>query len=359
MFRLCSQLYKAPNIHHCYHTFSTSTKPGLIIDIDGVLTRGSKVLECAKNGIQKLTEESNFVYPVVFLTNGSSSSKSEKAEFLKDLLKVNIKSDQVVLVNTPLKQFTSWHQKSIFFAGQPLGLREMTKNLGFMHPVFLEDFQRDLPMFDVIDHRKRSNLAHGTLPLHLPSYVPIDGIIIANTPVNWEAHAQLILDLLATHGNLKNIQSEPQLPLIACNPDFTWAAEYHLPRIACGSFVFMLSAIYQELVGKKLEIQWCGKPTKLTYDYAKAKLYDQAEALSCDISDIYGIGDNVDVDVVGANDNGMHSVLVCTGIYKNDEILLKQKKLINSKISSVKSMITADFVVRDIEIFINHILEEQ
>ena len=336
---------------------STNKSFGLLVDIDGVLIRGSRTIEGTVEGFKKLADgQGNLIKPVVFLTNGSYRSEEAKAEELSEKLNVNISGDQIVLVNTPLRTFTSWHHKNVFFAGQGSSLCQAARDLGFTKPVVMADVVRDIPMFDVISHRKRLALTSGVLPTELPSYLPVEGIVIANTPVGWDAHVQFLLDLLLTNGELRN-SSKTQLPLIACNPDLVWASEYHLPRIANGAFVHMLAALYKEMSGRELEVTWCGKPTQLTYNYALETLARDAARLGVQLDGVYGIGDNVDVDVVGANSNGVTSVLVCSGLYRNKGLDFERKVTVKSKRDSVTTPITADYATKNIGRFIDYLMD--
>lgn len=337
---------------------SLSSSFGLLVDIDGVLIRGARTIPGTVKGFQKLSDgKGNLTHPVVFLTNGSYRSEAAKAEELSEKLNVNIRGDQIVLVNTPLRMFTDWHDRNVFFAGQGSSLCSTARDLGFKNPVVLKDIVRDIPMFDVISHRNRIALKSGVLPDELPDYMPIEGIVIANTPVNWDAHVQFLLDLLLTRGQLRaSDKKSSQLPLIACNPDLVWASEYHLPRLACGAFVHMLAPLYEEMSGRELEVTWIGKPTEVTYKYALNSLREQAASLGQQLSEVYGIGDNVDVDVVGANNNGLNSVLVCTGLYKNEKIDLTRNVTVRSKRASVVEPITADYAASNIGRFIDHLL---
>lgn len=331
---------------------------GLIVDIDGVLIRGARTIPGTVEGFKKLSDGSgNLKHPVVFLTNGSYRSELAKAEELSEKLKVNIREDQIVLVNTPLRTFTEWHDRNVFFAGQGSSLCTTAKDLGFKNPVVLADVVRDIPMFNVISHRKRLALNSGVLPDILPDYLPIHGIVIANTPVDWEAHVQFLLDLLLTRGELRASNKNSQLPLIACNPDLVWASEYHLPRLACGAFVHMLAALYKEMSGRELEVTWCGKPTEVTYKYALNMLQRQAAGLGQQIDKVYGIGDNVDVDVMGANNHNLNSVLVCSGLYKNESLDFTRNLTVQSKRASVTEPITAHYAASTIGRFIDHILQ--
>ena len=296
-----------------------------------------------------------FSVPVVFLTNGSDVSEANKAEMLSVRLGVDIREDQVVLVNSPLRVFESWHERSVLFSGQG-DVEGLARSFGFSKPTSVESLLKDLPMLDIVDHNKRPKMGKGVLPNDLPDYVPFGGVVITNTPIEWEIQTQVILDVLMTGGGLRSYSDTP-LPLLACNPDLVWAAEYHLPRLANGAFVHSLCALYTELTGKVLDVTWCGKPTEVTYDYAKARLQSQADKLGVELGQIYGVGDNVDVDIVGANNAGLKSVLVCSGLYKNQDLVLEKGMSVPSKLASRTENVHCDFIAKDIGVFIHHLIE--
>lgn len=72
----------------------------------------------------------------------------------------------------------------------------------------------------------------------------------------------------------------------------------------------------KEAYETEFDICTFGKPSKLTFEYAKKIVDDQAERLGVEISDYFMIGDNPAGDILGANEMGWKSILVRTGIYK-------------------------------------------
>ena len=74
---------------------------------------------------------------------------------------------------------------------QGSSLKSLAGDLGFTRPVTVQDVTRDLPMFDVMSHRKRLALKSGVIPASLPPYLPIEGIVITNTPLEWEVQVHI------------------------------------------------------------------------------------------------------------------------------------------------------------------------
>lgn len=54
--------------------------------------------------------------------------------------------------------------------------------------------------------------------------------------------------------------------VITSNPDVTYACVYPVPRLTMGAFSRSLETVYQYATGKKLDIQYLGKPYKPIFD---------------------------------------------------------------------------------------------
>lgn len=103
-----------------------------------------------------------------------------------------------------------------------------------------------------------------------------------------------------------------------------------------GAYHIALKSVYKEVVGSELEYENMGKPHKITYDYVKSLL--------C-VDRIFCIGDNQLSDILGiilsfqliwlfffknlgANNAGLDSVLVKTGLYSGNEKLIVHPKYV-------------------------------
>ena len=67
--------------------------------------------------------------------------------------------------------------------------------------------------------------------------------------------------------------------------------------------------------GQPINVVSYGKPSQLSFEYAKKVLDKQAEEYDVEISKYYMIGDNPKGDILGSNLMGWESILVETGIY--------------------------------------------
>jgi len=57
------------------------------------------------------------------------------------------------------------------------------------------------------------------------------------------------------------------------NNDITYADRFRLNRLAFGPFTYSLQRAAKDLYNDTLDLHICGKPSKLTYDYASKKLH--------------------------------------------------------------------------------------
>lgn len=330
----------------CYSTSKENTASfGLIFDIDGVLVRGKQVLPGVSDTFKnKLTnQEGKFIVPTVFVTNAGNSLASDKALQLSEWLGVEVREDQVVMSHTPIKMLHKYHNKHTFISGQG-PMEEIGKRLGFSKVVTVDSIRHAHPLLDCVDHRRRvssKDLKTGkVVPTPLST---IEAIAIIGEPVRWETNLQLILDLLLTNGNPNHLPASvpyPHIPVIASNMDLLWMSEASIPRFGHGTFLVCLESLYKKITGYDLIYDYLvGKPCELTYQYAVQLLLKQVSQPQ-QLTTLYGIGDNINTDIFGANlyneylsgkpsprlpTNGRpefvkfcRSVLVKTGVFNNE-----------------------------------------
>jgi HAD superfamily hydrolase (TIGR01456 family) len=283
------------------------------------------------------------------------------------------------MAHSPLKMFKSFHKKHCLISGQG-PIVDIAKYLGFTRLTTIEDLRQSFPNLDVVDHKRRL-VAPCALGRYFP---PIESIVLFGEPVRWETSLQLILDVLLTDGKLDHEEDKkqegkvegpnltmpyPHLPILACNMDLVWMSEANMPRFGHGTFLHCLEQIYHKLSGYELKYTaLVGKPTELTYMYAEQCLHQHSKAIDIksNIKRIYAIGDNIDTDISGANLYDLHikknkqkprlvqqqgnqnsltttfdadidslineskiasisSILVCTGVYRANNIINSNK----------------------------------
>lgn len=342
---------------------------GILFDVDGVLARGSTPLSAAQQAIRLLEdEEGHLKVPVAFVTNACNRS-NDKAAQIQKWLNIQVTPDQVIHAPTPARLLTEFHDKHVLVVGQE-HRAEIAKDIGFTNVCTIEDVQRAYPLLDMVDHEHRNAVATGSHPDDT-SFPPVEAVLLIGEPTHWEGHLQLLVDLLLTEGvpnsshTPKTVLNVKQLPVIACNMDLVFMHQACMPRFGHGAFLVCLEALYKKITGKDLEYRaLIGKPCEITYRYAEHVIGDVARRLGITrpIRKLYFVGDNPNVDIVGANlydrylkraqqnrDNGnmceddhsdhlpisrsipkgvnlyqqtvrsMESLLVGTGVYKHEE----------------------------------------
>jgi len=172
--------------------------------------------------------------------------------------------------------------------------------------VTIEEIQDAYPTLDVVSHNNRKKLMEqGYKQKQIPR---VEAIVLIGEPVNWESHLQLLVDLLITNGEPNHCPKsypEVHLPILVCNTDLVFMAEACMPRLAHGSFLVCLESLYERITGNKLiYTAIIGKPSEVTYRFAEHTIAikrRQMGYVNTPLRKLYFIGDNPEVDIVGAN----------------------------------------------------------
>ncbi|XP_058511794.1 haloacid dehalogenase-like hydrolase domain-containing 5 [Ochotona princeps] len=325
---------------------------GFLLDIDGVLVRGHRVIPAALEAFHKLRNaQGQLRVPVVFVTNAGNILQHGKAKELSDLLGCKVDPDQVILSHSPLKLFSQYHDKRMLVSGQG-PLVENAQALGFRNVVTVDQLRAAFPVLDMVDLERRPK----TTSLPRNDFPAIEGVLLLGEPVRWETNLQLIMDVLLSNGNPGTglaTDPYPHLPVLASNMDLLWMAEAKMPRFGHGTFLLCLETIYRKVTGRELRYEGLmGKPSILTYQYAEELIRQQAERRGwvAPIRKLYAVGDNPMSDVYGANlfhrylqtakrdgsealgAGGLQkqqppatqsciSILVCTGVYSPRDVV--------------------------------------
>ncbi|NWY75146.1 HDHD5 hydrolase, partial [Erithacus rubecula] len=276
---------------------------GFLLDVDGVLVRGSQPLPAARRAFQRLADGGGRLrVPVVFLTNAGNCLPSAKAQELSRALQLQVSPEQVILSHSPLQLFRQFHQRCVLVDGQG-PVEENARNLGFKHVVTIEALRKAYPLLDMVDLSRRPK----ELPPPTTGFPTIEGVVLFGEPVRWETSLQLITDVLLSNGSpgaeLQDVPY-PHLPVLACNMDLLWMAEAKMPRLGHGTFLLCLESIYKKVTGRELKYEaLIGKPSPVTYRYAQHLIQQQAEkqGWKTPIQHLYAVGDNPMSDIYGAN----------------------------------------------------------
>ncbi|XP_054326034.1 haloacid dehalogenase-like hydrolase domain-containing 5 isoform X2 [Pongo pygmaeus] len=289
----------------CYAVGPAQSPPtfGFLLDIDGVLVRGHRVIPAALEAFRRLVNsQGQLRVPVVFVTNAGNILQHSKAQELSALLGCEVDADQVILSHSPMKLFSEYHEKRMLVSGQG-PVVENAQGLGFRNVVTMDELRMAFPLLDMVDLERRLK----TTPLLRNDFPRIEGVLLLGEPVRWETSLQLIMDVLLSNGSPGAglaTPPYPHLPVLASNMDLLWMAEAKMPRFGHGTFLLCLEAIYQKVTGKELRYEGLmGKPSILTYQYAEDLIRRQAErrGWAAPIRKLYAVGDNPMSDVYGAN----------------------------------------------------------
>nr|XP_036870825.1 haloacid dehalogenase-like hydrolase domain-containing 5 isoform X2 [Manis javanica] len=265
---------------------------GFLLDVDGVLVRGHKVIPAALGAFRRLVNSHGQLrVPVVFVTNSGNVLQHSKAQELSALLGFKVEPDQVILSHSPMKLFSQFHRKRMLVTGQG-PLLENACGLGFENVVTVDELRMAFPGLDMVDLQRRPT----TMPLPRNDFPAIEGVLLLGEPVRWETSLQLIMDVLLSNGNPGTglaAAPYPHLPILASNMDLLWMAEAKIPRFGHGTFLLCLEAIYQKLTGRELRYEGLmGKPSVLTYQYAEDLIGLQAarRGWAAPIRRLYAVG---------------------------------------------------------------------
>ncbi|XP_026302919.1 haloacid dehalogenase-like hydrolase domain-containing 5 isoform X2 [Piliocolobus tephrosceles] len=280
---------------------------GFLLDIDGVLVRGHRVIPAALEAFRRLmNSQGQLRVPVVFVTNAGNSLQHSKAQELSALLECEVDADQVILSHSPMKLFSEYHEKRMLVSGQG-PVVENAQGLGFRNVVTMDELRMAFPLLDMVDLERRLK----TTPLPRNDFPPIEGVLLLGEPVRWETSLQLIMDVLLSNGSPGTglaTPPYPHLPILASNMDLLWMAEAKMPRFGHGTFLLCLETIYQKVTGKELRYEGLmGKPSILTYQYAQDLIRRQAERRGwiAPIRKLYAVGTCRRRRVTGRQNQGL------------------------------------------------------
>ncbi|KAI8624432.1 HAD-superfamily hydrolase [Xylariaceae sp. FL1651] len=306
-------------------------------DIDGVLIKGKQPVPGAREALRKLQEQH---IPFIFLTNGGGLTEAAHIRRLELRLGLDFSVKQLVQSHTPFYDLVPLYAKKpvLVLGGHEQQIRDVAHAYGFEHVLTSSDFFVDYPHIHpfsemtCVHHsthgRSHNERGHGIQGEELKD-TRIAAIMVWSSPRDWCLDLQLIKDLLLSERgkvgtrstkngdpSLENhgYQRDDQPKLYFSNPDFAWATQHELPRLAQGAFRAALEGIWtEETHGRaRLEYSIVGKPTNLTYEYAEKALVRHYEhvlsssAKEADIGTVYMVSVLVETGVHVAGTTPMH-----------------------------------------------------
>lgn len=320
-----------------------------VLDIDGVLIRGSKKLPTAKPALELMNKHK---IPFILLTNGGGWTEKSRVESLSKEIGVPLSPLQLVQSHTPMKAFAvnKTFRRVLVCGGDKDNVRYAAQEYGFEDIVLPVDLVKACPTISPHHRFTKSDLEKYGKDVNMDK--PFDAVLVFNDPRDMTTDLQVILDLLVSKDGVLGTKrrfvaskdrQEPSVPIVFSNNDFLWASEYELPRYGQGAFRIIVEAIYNRTnelkQGQNLISSIMGKPFKVQYDFAHHVLIDwrsklllnkthettqllpplNEEPKNSPFDKIYMIGDNPASDIKGANDNGWESMLLRTGVFKDED----------------------------------------
>ena len=234
----------------------------VLFDIDGTLVFGPRPLPGAAEFISLLRHDGT---PFFFLTSDGDHTRKQKSGFLT---RAGIEADEREVISClsvlpDLVRRNGWEKGLFFQAGRlgDTGTLELTRD-----------------------------------PARLRECV---AVLMGEGPYDWRTTWEALIGFFRHH---------PESPFIVPNPDTCWpnAATGEL-GIGAGGQARCIQLLLRDM-GCAIEPVYLGKPYPAIYNYAAERL-----GLS-DRSRILCVGDSLASDIRGANNAGMYSALVLTGI---------------------------------------------
>lgn len=350
-------LLRAPISHNFknYRLFGTSRRLqsdiAFVFDIDGVLLRGSKALDSAKPTLELLNDKK---IPFILLTNGGGVSEKARVDYISEEVGVRISPLQIVQSHTPMKVLAKnkTYNRVLVVGGPDDKARHVALDYGFEDVITPGDIIRQTPALSP-HHRYTADQFEKFTVENADLDTPLDAILVFNDPRDAGTDLQVVSDLLNSDGGRIGTRrsvtngsdkQEPSIPILFSNNDFLWANDYPLPRFGQGAFRIAVEALYSEFnqlkPHEKLRSTIFGKPFKVQYDFAHSVLIDWRSYLlgnkthghddinlpslnetpqNTPFKSIYMVGDNPASDIQGANENGWKSLLLRTGVYRDED----------------------------------------
>jgi HAD superfamily hydrolase (TIGR01456 family) len=234
---------------------------GVSFDIDGVLLRGNRVLEGAREALLALIAQR---VPFIFLTNGGGEREWRKAAKLSDALQLPVHPEQVVLSHSPLRPVVARHAEDRILVLGCRDVMDVARSYGARHAV-------DIPMLTADDPRRYPFIHYEHTPMPDPDR-PFAAAFILHDPNDWAPELQITLDVLRGGVPLGSGGNAQQIPIYASNMDLVYSASHPVPRLAAGAFSVALSSLWKAVTGTELAITKYGKPERVTFDFAHAQL---------------------------------------------------------------------------------------
>lgn len=135
---------------------------------------------------------------------------------------------------------------------------------------------------------------------------------------------QILCDLICSKDG--RILGEKRIPtkdeqfvkVFMTSPDLVWQGSFKDPRFGPKACLIAFKEVFKAMHGYEMDVIEYGKPFKKTYDYAKQVALRFARESEIEVTNFYMIGDNPTTDIKGGNLSGCITILVKTGVFRED-----------------------------------------
>ncbi len=239
---------------------------GLILDIDGVISRGRKPIERAIDGYRILKDVG---IKTVFVSNNSTRSRRIMFERFRQF-GLDVDEDELIIAThaTALHIAKENGRTRVFTTGED-GLKEELINLGH----------------ELVDYRDAEYLVVGS-----------------NRGINFDIFTKAL-----------RLALNSEVRYVAVNPDRVFPAEDG-PIPGTG---LIIGALYW-ITGRQPDVI-VGKPSKIIIDQAIERLGVSRERVAI-------VGDQIDVDVLAGKNAGIKSILVLSGVTNQENYEMKVRE---------------------------------
>ena len=273
--------------------------PGIFTDIDGVLVRGKKAIPRSDIAFKFLRQSLNKIdpqkygtinnkIPFIGLTNGGGKLENHKANEINHILQVaeddfKWQEKNIVLNFSPLRSILKDYKDRIVLVTGVGNVHLIASDCGLQKFITVDEYCALFPYLVPIskrnseDHDKTKVLIQERFGIYGDDFFnnpfKVDAIFVLHDVIKWEENIQVFCDLLGSHnGHIPKLYPhqviKSHIPLWCVNDDFVYADEFHLPRQAFGAFTIAFKAVFKRLYGNEPNINLCGKPQKITFEYA-------------------------------------------------------------------------------------------
>lgn len=247
----------------------------VLLDIDGTVLHGPRAIGNSPAFIDELRSNGT---PFFFLTNDGNHSLEQKCSFLRRC-GVNADPEEIISCSGVIAKIAAdnnYTNKKFFILGE-LGTPSFAAEAGII----------ECRNIDEIDE--------------------CSGVINGEGDYDWHHHMEAVLGYFIDH---------PDSPYIVPNPDSYWPNSKNGKfGVGAGGQARFITGLLGEM-GINIKLTYLGKPYPGIYDYTIDKLKKKHPEKNISLNRIYGIGDYLKSDIRGANNYGITSVLVLSGVSK-------------------------------------------